>query len=206
MIEIIRDLVLLGTILFMIGGPQALLDSPLTFTSGVVVCLSATVFLPLIFSTLGLALEDPSVILKQYNIATRSKKIIMQSFILIFSFFNPFLLLNSIHENQRRLREETGSRLVSRLKDGARLGRLYCQFLKTELGLETIYQLPIQLTLLLHSKTLTNTTGGLEAVFKKTELLGISADHLLALTTVWCFKTCISLHLREGFKNISSVT
>ena len=69
--------------------------------------------------------------------------------------------------------------------------------MKTELGLETLYQLPIQIILLLVARTTTKTNGGLEAVFSKSEFLGISADTVLIIYIIWSFKSCVILHHRQ---------
>ena len=71
MIEISKDYILVGTILQMIGGFKAPFLFPTKFTSTIVFCLFVTLVVPLIFSTLGLALDDPEVILKPYKISNR---------------------------------------------------------------------------------------------------------------------------------------
>ena len=76
--------------------------------------------------------------------------------------------------------------------------RISLKYLKTELGLETLYQLPIQVILLLLARTATKTNGGLEAVFSKSELLGPwSADTFLIIYIIWSLKSCVILHQRQ---------
>ena len=80
------------------------------------------------------------------------------------------------------MRKESGEKLLARLQDGARIRKQYAKYLKTELGLETFYQLPIQIILLLVARTSTKTKGGLEAVFTKAEFLGLPADTVLTIS------------------------
>ena len=87
--------------------------------------------------------------------------------------------------------------MLRRLQDGARITGQYVKYLKTELGLEIFYQLPLQLILLLLARTLTQTTGGLEVVFSHSEFFMISADSVLLISTLWSFKTCVMLHLKQ---------
>ena len=182
MLEISKDLILAGTIFSMIGGSQAISDFPTKFTSTIVLCLLATIIVPLIFSTLGLAMEDPEVILKPYKISNRFNRYTIQALVLIFSIFNPILLVNSLYVNDRKMRKESGDKLLARLQDGARIRKQYAKYLKTELGLETFYQLPIQIILLLLARTSTKTNGGLEAVFGKAEFFGLPADTVLTIS------------------------
>lgn len=197
MVEISKDFILAGTIVTMTGGLTAFFYFPTKFTSTIVLCLFATIFLPLIFSTLGLAMDDPEVILKPYKISNKFNRFTIQAFVFIFSILNPILMVNSKNENDRKLREESGENLLARLQDGARIKTQYVKYLKTELGLETFYQLPLQLILLLVARTLTKTNGGLEAVFSKAEYLGMSADTILGISIVWSFKTCVMLHRKQ---------
>ena len=197
MMEIAKDNILVITILVMTGGPKALLFYPEKFTSAIVLCLLVTIVVPLMFSTLGLAMGNPEAILKPYNIGTLLKRSVIQAFVLIFPFLNPILLVNSKNENDRQLRKESGEKLLDRLEDGALIKKEYVKYLKTEQGLETFYQLPIQLILLFVARTATKTYGGLEEVFEKTEILGVSADSLLVISTLLSFKTCVTLHRKQ---------
>merc|ERR1711994_270261 len=197
MVEISKDFILAFTILIMTGGPSALLSFPTKFTSTIVLCLLVTIFLPLAFSTLGLAMDDPEVILKPYKISNRFNRFTIQAFVFIFSILNPILMVNSKNENDRKLKKESGEQLLARFEDGARIKAQYVKYLKTELGLETFYQLPLQIILLLVASTLTKTNGGLEALFNKSEFLGMSANTVLTISTFWSFKTCFMLHRKQ---------
>ena len=197
MMEIAKDNILVFTILVTIGGSKALLYYPEKFTSTIVFCLLVTTVVPLMFSTLGLALGDPGVILKPYNLDIKIRRIVIQALVTVLSVLNPILLVNSKNENYEQLRRETGEALLSRLEDGARIKREYVKYLKTELGLETFYQLPIQVILLLVARTLTKTNGGLEVFFEQTEILGLSTDSLLIISILISFKTCVTLHFKQ---------
>ena len=197
MMEIAKDNILVFTILVTTGGSKALLYYPEKFTSTIVFCLLVTIVVPLMFSTLGLALGDPGVILKPYNLDTKVRRTVIQALVTVLSVLNPILLVNSKNENYEQLRREYGEALLSRLEDGARIKREYVKYLKTELGLETFYQVPIQVILLLVARTLTKTNGGLEVFFEQTEILGLSTDSLLIISILLSSKTCVTLHLKQ---------
>ena len=61
------------------------------------------------------------------------------------------------------------------------------RLIRVDLGLELIYQISLQLILVLLSISKTPTTSGLEAFFKQTDNL------VLILFTCWSFKTCVLL-------------
>ena len=93
-----------------------------------------------------------------------------------------------------------------------------CQFIKLELGMETIYQLAGQIILLLMTLTSTGTEVGFTEIFKEgpsqegedvltkdaisstAKSIGITVEThailLLTLSIVLSFKTCITSHLK----------
>ena len=94
MLEIFKDLLLTVTIVAMVGGPLAILAFPGEFTSTITICLILTILVPVVFSTLGLAMEIPEVILNPYNIRVgKYTRRAIQAFVLIISFMNPVFLL-----------------------------------------------------------------------------------------------------------------
>ena len=64
--------------------------------------------------------------------------------------------------------------------------------------METLYQVILQIGLLLFTQTKTPTTGGLESFFEKETFLGIKVDPnvILAISVSWNLKTCIFIHLK----------
>ena len=100
MLEIFKDLLLTVTIVAMVGGPLAILAFPGEFTSTITICLILTILVPVMFSTLGLAMEIPEVILNPYNIRVgKYTRRAIQAFVLIISFMNPvFLLRKGLYE------------------------------------------------------------------------------------------------------------
>ena len=93
-----------------------------------------------------------------------------------------------------------------------------CQFVKLELGMETVYQVALQIILLLMALTSTATEEGFTEIFKEgpsqegeevltkdaissiVENIGIKTETyailLLTLSIVLSFKTCITSHLK----------
>ena len=93
----------------------------------------------------------------------------------------------------------TYNAVIKLLEEQDILKRQYIEFLKTDLGLETIYQTAGQFLLLLlaadseKKEESTATTGGLEKIFER---------DVLTVSILLSLKTCVSLHFksaREGF-------
>ena len=61
-VDLFKDVYLLSTIIFAVGGIKAVLLSPQLFTSVIVWTLFLSVIIPLLLSTLDLAINNPSMI------------------------------------------------------------------------------------------------------------------------------------------------
>ena len=59
------------------------------------------------------------------------------------------------------------------------------QFIRTELGLETLLQMSFALVLLLYAKSSTRTAQGLEAIFDKKSILGVDPAVIATLGVLW---------------------
>ena len=126
------------------------------------------------------------------------------------SLLNPLLIVNeyeSKNEKMKKILKDSADKedgvdvdaVIKLLEEQDILKRQYVEFLKTDLGLETIYQTAGQYVLLLLAAELekqeesTATTGGLEKIFEK---------DLLTVSILLSLKTCVSLHfksVRQGF-------
>ena len=64
--------------------------------------------------------------------------------------------------------------------------------------METIYQVSLQIILLLFTQTNTPTTGGLERFFSNDSFFGVQVNPttFLLISVTWSIKTCILLHLK----------
>ena len=81
---------------------------------------------------------------------------------------------------------------------GEVIQRQYVKYIRTELGFEAIFQIALQIILLLQARTSSSTVSGLETVFGKSSSFGISADTLIILSILWSIKTCVTLHLKAA--------
>ena len=185
------------------GGWESLVNFPLKFSSVTIICMGTTLIGPLIASSLQLALNNPGLIFnsKKKDIWSVS---LMRVGVLLLSVFIP-ILLNVAHENvEEEIREESkkpvgSSQLKELMEKKKKLKLELSKFTKTDLGFELIYQISIQLLLVLLNKTKTPTTGGLELLFEQASVFGLEGSTLIALTTFWSFKTCILLQ-RKAIK------
>ena len=73
----------------------------------------------------------------------------------------------------------------------------YVKYIRTELGFECIFQIALQIILLLQARTSSSTVSGLETVFGKSNESG-HADTLIILSILWSIKTCVTLHLKAA--------
>ena len=153
-------------------------------------CMATTIVAPLLICGLQLAVSNPVLI---FNSKRKDKvyERIIRIGVILTSLVNP-IFLKLAHENiQEKLREYL---LTSNLRDDEviklvnkkdEVKKKLSRLLKVDLGLELIYQITLQLILVLLSITKTPTTGGLEAFFEQTD------NVVLILLTCWSFKTCV---------------
>ena len=157
-IDLFKDSFLVLSIFGTIGGIETLINFPREFPSVVVIIMALTIILPVLLSSITLLLRDPTVIFTPLfeNFPTSSKlKYYAQFQIFLFSFFNPALLVNAYNENVAQRSQESGEQLLRRLQEGRRIKKQYVKYLKSEMGLEIFYQVPIQIVLLIFSFTIT---------------------------------------------------
>ena len=58
------------------------------------------------------------------------------------------------------------------------------------------YQVALQLTLLLLTRTKTATVGGLESFFTQDEKFGLAPETIIVLSVFWSLKTSTMLHVK----------
>ena len=203
-VDILKDSLLVATLLKLIGGPSTLYYFPKKFTSTVVLSMALTIVIPMLISSLGLLIEDPGVIYTPLAeilpIGTGKWRHYVRFQIIILSFFNSALLVNAYNENVAKRSKETGESLLDRLKEGRRIKTQYVKYLRSELGLEIFYQVPIQIVLLCFAYTDTKTTGGLDIFFQESSWYGIPGQVILGLSSGWSVISSVLSH-RKSIKD-----
>merc|ERR1712155_369551 len=86
-------------------------------------------------------------------------------------------LKNKKYEEIKEIREK-----------GEVIQRQYVKYIRTELGFEAIFQIALQIILLLQAQTSSSTVSGLETVFGKSSSIGIEANTLITFSIIWSFK------------------
>ena len=205
-VDIFKDTYVAIIIQVNLGGPEAVLSSRNfhKFTSVVVMCLFATIIVPLMISSLHLALECPHMIFNYFKEKPKGlRKRLMQAGNIFLSLANAILLKHTFiynKEEARRFAKEAKIGTIQMLKRCKTIKLQYVECLKHELALEAYYQVSAQILLLLLAKTLTATTGGLQTflVNSSDKRLGIkfTAEAALTLSILWSLRTCVTLHLK----------
>ena len=196
--DVFKDCYIVVTIFYIIGGINSFLAFPTNFTSVLLLCLAASVLLPLLLSSLQLAIENPEMV---FNMERRrgldGTRIAMQFSVFIFLFLNPVFLLHVYQLNEKKKVSRQDERIVRALEK-CRLVRIqFTKYIKMELSLEAFVQISIQILVLLLSITNTGTTGGLKTMFQNNSILGLSSETVLYFSILWSFHSSNSLHLRS---------
>ena len=201
-LDIFKDIFLLVSIFFAIGGLKSLTDFPFKMTSVVVYSLAFSICIPLLMSSVILAKDR--VNLGKHLTAREIAKIYLKT--LCFPIINPIIILNSYETSidtvkKCILREKNLDQIQNMLRHQQELKRQYVTFLATEIGLETVFQMVLQLVMLLLTETETPTSGGLESMFRRedTSVLGlfsVESSAILTISICWSLKSFIIYHLR----------
>ena len=190
--DIFKDIYILSILIKINGGPRTLFDFPLKFSSMIIMCMATTIIVPLLLSSIQLAnSSNPGLVFNSKRKDKWSVRL-MRVGVILTGFVNP-IALRIAHENiQEKIRNflikpDSSEKLFKFINHKNEVKKKLSRLLKVDLGLELIYQISLQLILVLLSNSKTPTTGGLEAFFKQTN------NALLIFWTCWSFKTCVLL-------------
>ena len=192
-----KDFYILYIMVNINGGTGTLVEFPLKFSSIVILCMSTTIVGPLLMSSIQLAINNPGLIFNSQRTDKWSVRL-MRIGVILLSVFIP-ILLNVAHENINEvIRNETrksggNSKVSELLRKKKEIKQELSRFTRVDLGIELIYQIALQLLLVLLNEKKTPTTGGLEVLFEQASAFGMTGTTLITLTTIWSFKTCIML-------------
>ena len=173
-----------------------------------------TIIVPQLLATARLTYRSPEIIYDHQNVNWKKNLVIISSLIC-----SPFTSI-FLHTKQSYtfLKSKRNSNDLVLIQKWEKMKWEVCQFVKLELGMETIYQVALQIILLLMALTSTGTEEGFTEIFKEgpsqegeevltkdaissiVENIGIKTETyailLLSLSIVLSFKTCIMSHLK----------
>ena len=203
-LDIFKDFFIAIIIFTVSGGFIAMLTFPTKLTSVVFFCFIFTILLPLLISSHVLARDR---IQQLGPSATRKEKMLTYTKTVSLSLLNPLLIVNEyeskIEKMKRILKDSAGKEdgfdidaVIKLLEEQDILQKQYLEFLKIDLGLETIYQTAGQILLLLLAEEIkfpdsTATTGGLETIFEN------DSEDLLRFSILLSLRTCVSLYSKS---------
>ena len=203
-LDIFKDFYIAMIVFTVSGGFIALFTFPTKLTSVVFFCFIFTILLPLLISSHVLARDR---IQQLGPSATRKEKMWTYTKTVSLSLLNPLLIVNEyeskIEKMKRILKDSAGKEdgfdidaVIKLLEEQDILQKQYLEFLKVDLGLETIYQTAGQFILLFlaeeikHSDS-TATTGGSETIFEN------DSEDFLRFSIFLSLKTCVSLYYKS---------
>ena len=190
--DIFKDIYLLSILIQINGGLRTLYQFPWKFSSIIIICLTTTIVGPLLISSIQLAISNPGLIFNSRRKDKWSVRL-MRVGVILTCFINPIILKVANENIQEKIRKysqttDPSEKLIQLVNKKKELKNQLSRLLKVDLGLELIYQIALQLILVLLSISKTPTTSGLEAFFEQTN------NALLVFLTCWSFKTCVLLH------------
>ena len=137
-IDLFKDTFLACSLLFAVGGPASVLGYPTKFTSAIVMLMWTTILLPLLASTLHLAIYNPFLLHNPFLFFKESR---CQMIVLCFLYLaiNPILLINLYQSIQEKIRKRVRrdpqhSKVLILRKMQMYVKSKFVQFHKTELG------------------------------------------------------------------------
>ena len=202
-IDLTKDISITATLLLSIG-ITTVIDSPTAFPSVVLMFLFVSIVLPFLLSSLQLAKDHPDIILgEQFSTQSRWKQVLGRIGIVLMAFINPALFIHAYESNKEQLnfqdlKDKKYEEIKKIREKGEVIQRKYVKYIRTELGFEVIFQIALQIILLLQARTSSSTVSGLETVFGKSSSIGIDTDTLIILSILWSIKTCVTLHLKAA--------
>ena len=201
-LDIFKDFFIALVVFTVSGGFIALWTFPTKLTSVVFFCFILSILLPLLISSHVLARDR---IQQSGPSSSRKEKIWIYTKTMCLSLLNPLLIVDQYESKNEKMKEilkdsvekKDGidvDAVIKLLEEQDILRKQYLEFMRMDLGLETIYQTAGQFVLLLlaaedHTDS-TATTGGLEKIFR--------TDYL-TWSVFLSLRTCVSLY----FKSVS---
>ena len=159
----------------------------------------ASLIVPYALGGMRLATRDLDIHIIFWPAQGRIRRILLSILTFILSPFHTLILYLRKYHIELKLRANPDSRIL--LLEWEVMHHHLCQHIKLELGLETIFQLTLQIILLLYAITLTRTTEGLNQIFNEaTKLSGdLEKDYkviFLYLSITWSVMSNVNSHIK----------
>ena len=167
-IDVYKDIFILVTMLSVAGGVGAAMSYPDKFPSVVIICSALTIIIPILISSIHLAINNPGIVFDKFDEKDPKKLLVMRIGIILLSFLNPVLIIKAYESMKQKIKQmlsEDHPDALEMLTKCKKVKKQYVDFIRIELGLETIYQTIGQILLILLARTLTATTSGFQIMF-----------------------------------------
>ena len=158
-----------------------------------------SIILPYVLGGACLAIKDQDIILIFWPARGHVHRLILSILTFILSPFHTLILYLRKYHIELKLRANPDSRVL--LLEWEVMHHHICQHIKLELGLETLYQLAIQIILLLYAITSTSTIEGFNHIFKQDT--GLSGDLMkdykvlfLYVSISWSVMSNVNSHIK----------
>ena len=137
-LDLVKDSFLTYSLYQIVGGHQAIWDFPTEFSTVVVLCLAATVVIPVMFATLHLVINNPFLIVTTSDKKqTGWRRAIMTLVCCCLSVLNPMLLVNNYEgakEKTRKMAKAMDKNTIEQLKKTEEIKEQWYSFLRIEHG------------------------------------------------------------------------
>ena len=184
-LDIAKDSYILIVVLWLVGGPSAVILTPTRLTSVFIYGMIGTLFIPLVLGSIYNAQEE----VKDQKIPPERK---YQKYFqaIVLCLFTPLQVTSNYEANKlkRRLKILNASEkdeVLKLMKEGPKVRRKYASYVRIELGMETYLQLSSQIILWLLSNTRTATVGGLQNMFQSVGDWFLWASIALSIKTLF---------------------
>ena len=137
-IDLYKDLGLSFLMLKLVGGPQAIIDNPAYFSSGIVTAMFTSVLLPITISTIHLMVNNRHMLMRFVNLGTsRLRRMLIAALVFLLTPFHP-VLLDYLHlvtsEEARALSNNYDPAAIKLLHECRKIQIQNANLLKIELG------------------------------------------------------------------------
>ena len=138
-LDIMKDSYLALSLYQIVGGHHAIWDSPTEFPIVVVLCLAASVVLPVVFATLHLIVHNTylTFIATSNQVVSGWRRAILSTILFILSVLNPIFLVNSYEgfkEKTRKMAKTMDKNVMQQMKATRAIKDQWTTFLRIELG------------------------------------------------------------------------
>ena len=141
-VDLVKDTILTISLLVIMGGPVAIYHFPTKFPSTIVLSLAATIVVPLLMSSIQLAIRNPYLILMfMRKTAMRLNRIIMIFICIGLSVFNYALLVFNFEETKekvvtkaKKLTDATDEEVLELIDECKLLRTQIIKYVQTDLG------------------------------------------------------------------------